>query len=243
MSLSLAEQIKPEHSLITLPCRDSYVNGAGDRVTSALGTLSDDLTVLVGDGTTPATFPTLVSPHGFDYNGTTNYLTIPDSDGLSFGDSTTDSPFSLSAMVYLNDNVGVATIMSKYHSTNNSEWTLYGNGSELEFVMRDVSQTAFRFRVTNANTLLSGRRRFVTATYDGTTINIYVDGVIASMAAQPASGYIAMEPGDNDVCVGRQNNASDFFDGIIDTPQIWPFELTPLQASMLAADARARWNV
>ena len=51
----------------------------------------------------PPDFGTLYSGRALDFDGVSDYVEIADSDDLSFGDGTNDSPFSMSAWINVED--------------------------------------------------------------------------------------------------------------------------------------------
>jgi hypothetical protein len=61
-----------------------------------------------------------------EFDGAADYINIPDTDDLSFGDGTTDSSFSIATWVYIPTTVSApGTIVSKYNSfASNSEYYL-----------------------------------------------------------------------------------------------------------------------
>ena len=74
---------------------------------------------MIGNMVTHHLRPTLAS-----FDGTDDFIDVPDHDDLSFGDTLTDEPFSLSAwVVFANPSVNQA-IMEKYNENVDSEYLL-----------------------------------------------------------------------------------------------------------------------
>ena len=118
---------------------------------------------------------------------------------LSFGDGSTDSPFSLSAWVY-NDSLATDNpIISKYRSWNpfRGEYSFSISNQKLSFQCVGGATTV-RVKRDSNSTLYTGRWYNVAATYNanGTDegIVLYVDGeVIASTGFGQDGSYVAMQ--------------------------------------------------
>jgi hypothetical protein len=173
-----------------------------------------------------------------DYNGTTDYVEIPDDASLDFGDGVSDQPFSISAWINMDD-ATLFAILSKGDATNNAEYDFKTTGvDQLQLNLLDLTTGNTIGARLDAITAYEGSFIFVVATYDGngseSGINLYAyseDGtLIQSTVAQFASGvYVAMEGGINSLKIGRRYATSDYANGQIFDVRIHNTELTSQQ--------------
>lgn len=143
--------------------------------------------------------------------GGSAYAAVTDHAELSFGNSTVDSPFSISAWIYVTHTGSTQVILSKWEAdTPDREWyfAIRGQG-DLELVLYDESEDVEIFKRTD-NILAEGWH-FVVATYTGQSatgstaanlITLYVDNVAVAQTATNNANYDAMEAGDTDVVIG-----------------------------------------
>lgn len=160
------------------------------------------------------------------FDGTNDYVDITDNDALSFGDSTTDSPFSFESWVYFQKTTSVG-IASKYTTTpsNLREWIIYADSSDyLRLQLYDNSTGGNMGRRTEAITNLYGKWAHIAATYDGSSsssgIKIYINGVQQDTADVNSGTYVAMENTSRNMNFGRWSETS-YFKGILDSFRIF----------------------
>lgn len=162
----------------------------------------------------------------FDPDGVNDRVEILDSDSLSFGNGSTDSPVTIGAWVEIKDVGAEKMIISKWNTTSGAEqkewWFAQVASENIDFRICDQSTNGLRGRATS--TPLSLGWHFVVVTYDGsgaiTGINFYVDGQPVSAQTSVNSGtYVAMENLSTNVQIGcRQTGSStygSFFPGDI----------------------------
>lgn len=126
--------------------------------------------------------------------------TVTDHTELSFGDSSTDDPFSIAAWIYVVDGDTIQMILGKYDLTTGSElkeWAFYlDSGEDLNFIIRDESTDGYEIRGTAGNSLLEGWH-FVVATYDATEVHtgikLYVNNIAVGTFGYSDGDYVAME--------------------------------------------------
>jgi hypothetical protein len=85
-----------------------------------------------GGAPTPPGPPALAqvnNVYSMEFDGT-NYIDLGDSDDLSFGNGTTDSPFSISAWINMDDATRFR-IASKFNSSSNNEYIFTTSASDL----------------------------------------------------------------------------------------------------------------
>ena len=170
-------------------------------------------------------------------SGSSDYIDCGDSDTFSFGDGTSDSPFSVSA--WIKTTVGTNKgIISKYGSGNDKEWILYVVGpNKIQLGLWDNNTSVYQLRRGNTD-VNTGEWFHVLATYDGRGgdgtntntanqgIKIYINGVEESAYTDGKAGnYEAMHNTIAPVQIGAYVAIANF-DGQISNTEIWGTELT-----------------
>jgi len=179
-----------------------------------------------------------------DLDGAAEYLRVGDNDGLSFGDGSTQEPFTLSAWINMDDATNFK-ILSKGILNTNGEYNFHVDGSDLlEIVVFDesVDNCQQGRKSTTALTSRQGDWIHVVATSGATTesgtavrdtMKLYVDGVRVDddNSGQNASSYDAMENGSAELYIGRFDN--NYADGKIKDVKIFNYELSAEQVASL----------
>ncbi len=179
----------------------------------------------------------------FSPDGSNDRLQIADSDTLSFGDGTNDSPFSVLAFVNVVDRSVGPVIISKYDTTSGAtkrEWWLYLDSSEQPTLrLYDESAGAYIGRRTSSAVSLGWH--FIAATYDGTRadtgIKLYVDGVLASTATSSSGSYVAMENTDTPVNIACYKNGASSY------TSWWNTYIGPIIVEGSELSAKAIWEI
>lgn len=149
-----------------------------------------------------------------DFDGSTDYVAIPDNDRYSFGDGTNDSPFSVGGWIEVVPGANIQIIMAKDKrgDLNETEWLIDLDADE-KFEMYIVDPEDFPSKKTD-NVLDSGWRH-VMATYDGTGgataadgITLYVDGRVVAQTATNDVAYSAMSNTDTIVRIGTASDVA-----------------------------------
>ena len=161
------------------------------------------------------------------------YISVQDSESLSFGNGTSDSPFSLEAWVKMNDASGFM-ILTKGAYNVNAEYNFYTNGSDkLHFIIYDESVSAtYQGRLYDtALTSFEGQWIHCVATYDGRGgtsakdgINLYLNGSAVDNANLSGGSYVSMENLGADLIIGK--DGSTFAKGSIDEAKVYSKELS-----------------
>lgn len=127
------------------------------------------------------------------------YFEVADHNDFSFGDGSTDSAFSVLALIYPNNISTANYILAKYDTTTGStekEYALYAYSDHLEFYLFDDSSGGSIFQNTLSISGDDGGWHSYIATYDGSGnnsgINVYRDGASINNTAG-GSSYTAME--------------------------------------------------
>ena len=171
----------------------------------------------------------------FVFDGTNDYISVPDHADLSFGDGSDDSPFSIAAWVKVNTIADDSRcIINKGDAGNGYEWRLYLIDSKLAIRLYDASTGIYRGQQAD-NALPDTDWHFVVMTYDGRGTNspqdgivLYVDGKIVDDTVISSGGtYTAMEDTNSIVEIGSTAAGTAwFFRDNIDELMIFARELT-----------------
>ena len=123
-------------------------------------------------------------------------------------------------------------------------WTGGASGKGYVIYMKnDTRKVTVDLRRTGANTLLVsstgaltyGEWSFITATYNGTDVSLYIDGVLNK--TESAGDYRTIDPKDIYTHIGaKDNGAGRFWNGAIDDVTIWDAVLTAEQVELLFDD-------
>ncbi len=148
------------------------------------------------------------------FNGTTDYLSIPDSDKWYFG----DTPFTIDLQVRANSYSSNQTFISQSADSNNY-WSL-GYDTTNGYNFRAVSGGTEVVNVTHANNTGYSANTFhhIEVVRDGSSFKIYRDGI--QLGSQTTSNVMPDINGPLEIC--RQNVASayNYFNGFIDELRI-----------------------
>lgn len=164
-----------------------------------------------------------------DFDGTDDYVEISDNDIFSFGNGSTDTPFSLS--VWVNWNSGVS-IINKW-GAGNAEWRLRLSSGQLQFHLYDESEGTFIGRQYGSS-ISTGIWYHVATTYDGSSsasgIKIYLNGKRVDDTDSSGGGgtYAAMENLAQSVRIGLCGG-DPYINAKIDEVKIYNHARTPGQ--------------
>ena len=215
----------------------SSIDIKGDAPYSTANGLSENMDVLDRVKDTPINLQPITNTHSIKLDGIDDYIDFGDSDDFSFGDGATDSPFSISAWINMDDATRFR-IASKFDSTSNSEYIFTVSGSDLLTVnLYDNSEIAFIGRKYNtALTSYQGQWIHVAFTYNGTSsssgIKLYLNGSKVDDINSNSGSYTAMENTTQPFYIGRQG-ATYIADGKIDEVAIFNVELTGPQVAAI----------
>ncbi len=177
-----------------------------------------------------------------DLDGSAEYIYVGDNNGLSFGDGSDDSPFTISAWIRADAN-NFPIISKGHYNSGVGEYAFYINSSgylALELWDESVASCYVGQRYETAITL--NQWIHVAATYSapagggaGATdgVKLYIDGVLVSSADYEgnAASYDAMENLGSNAWIGRLDNT--YANGEIRDVRIYDYELSADQASSL----------
>ena len=199
---------------------DSYISGS---------TIWKDQTVNQNNGTL-INGPTFDSADGGSivFDGTDDYVDIADNDNLSFGDGATDSPFSISTWVKMDDATKFRAV-GKYGASK-VEYLLATDASDkISFNLYDDSTSGKIGRKFNtALTSYQGQWIHFVATYNGNSnasgLKIYLNGARVDDTNNVSGTYTAMENTTQPLYFGKLTTT--YANGNIASVQIYNRELS-----------------
>ena len=170
-----------------------------------------------------------------DFDGADDYIDCGDSSDFSFGNGTTDKPFSVSSWVNSDSIPATNTfqgIIGKDDGVGQREWALLINDIDTKFrffIKNNLGSS--QQSIDSTSVLVANTWYHVTATYDGRGGNdanegmkIYVDAVSETPTNIQNSTYTAMNDGTSPMTVGKYG-ANEFNGKICDT-RLYSKELT-----------------
>jgi len=169
-----------------------------------------------------------------DFSGSSQYVDLGDSGDFTFGNGSTDSPFSMMMWVCMDD----ATNFFLFNKDDfggagtQREYRWFVNGSDkISMVLIDNSAGFYIGR--NYNTALTsyqGQWIHVAVTYDGSSsssgIKIYVNGSRVDDTNENSGAYVAMENKSTALQIGARVASSTYANGKIDDARLFNSELT-----------------
>ena len=167
--------------------------------------------------------------YSMNFDGTNDYIDLGDSDDLSFGNGTTDSPFSISAWVNMTDATNFITIAKD--ATSNREYVIRTlSADKLHFYLLDSSSNGYIGRISPAVTSNQGTWIHTIYTYNGNSsssgIKIYLNGSQVDNDNYEGGSYTAMENTNAALNIGRQERGINYSNGKMDEVAIFNVELT-----------------
>ncbi len=182
------------------------------------------------------------------FNGNGGYIDCGDPDNLSFGDGTSDSPFSLCAWIKRASLADRVIILSKYYTTTSPcrvEYTLkIKDDGKLYFILCDNSGAGAEDRkgICTTNVFLEDTNwHHIVATYDGSStiagMKLYIDGDEKETSiVYDGVNYVAMRNTSESFKIGCYSDSlghHEFFDGIIDDVRVYDFVLKAAEIGVL----------
>lgn len=156
-----------------------------------------------------------LGPNGYelDYNGTTGYLSMPDSDKHSFGDAASDSPLTFFAHICMDDATRFF-IVTKGQTGGSIEFDFATAGSDVLFArfMDLNTSNSIQAISDNAFTADEGNPISVATTYTGggseTDIELYRNGKPISHTPVLTGSYTAMHNTGFSLNIGRRDSTT-----------------------------------
>ena len=176
--------------------------------------------------------PLSSNAYSIDFDGANDYISISDQSIFSFGDASTDLPFSCSAWIKMDDQAKFRIMAKSGAGTGNIEW-FFGTGAS-DLLSLYLYDNEGGQQIARHSTDLLGEDSWihVAATYSGggnnTDINMYVNGVNDNDSVSSAGSYTAMHSGGGALTIGSfaRTGTTDYANGTIDEVSLWDRELT-----------------
>ena len=166
---------------------------------------------------------TFFTGSSINFDGTDNFAVIEDHADFTFGDGSSDSAFSVSAWINMDDATDFPIICKDV--TSHREWSFSVNPSdELQIFTYDNSASAYIGRKTDVLTSHEGSWIHVAATYDGGGANsdfkLYINGTASDDDDVSSGSYTAMEDKTSYLLIGK-DQGGDYANGKITDVAIW----------------------
>lgn len=208
--------------------RQLWVPLGADTTTST--SVDDNARTITWNATIAAQYRTVGSGYFVTFDGSTDNGTSPDAASMTFGNGTTDEPFSIYAWVRMTANTAVKTIIARHDLTTgatNLEWSFHFDASELLVgqVFDDSVGTDVRVGRSFGTALPTGTDMLVVMTYSGSGTNAGIrlfafDGTNSGQVDDTDAGngaYVAMEDQAALTYIGAREGtggtATEFFNG------------------------------
>ena len=175
----------------------------------------------VGGGT-----PAFTNTKSIDLDGVDDFVVCGDSDNLSFGNGSTDSPFSISAWIKPINNARFR-IAFKYGTALKEYYFQTAGGGALQV---SINSSASIYIGRNGQTSISENVwTHVVCTYDGSgnknNVNVYLNGILDNGTTISSGTYTAMSNTSQPFEIGRFNGGG-YASGNIDETAIFSSELS-----------------
>ena len=185
-----------------------------------------------------STIPTFQNTYSLDFDGVDDYIDCGDSDTFSFGNGITDSPFSISAWIKMDD-ASQFRIASKYTNTDREYVFATDSSDRLSFVLYDLSSGGrIQRKYNTALTSFQGQWINVVGTYDGNSLSsgilLYLNGIRVDDIDGNLGSYTAMENTTQPFEIGR-SNLTLFANGKIDELSVFDKVLTPTEITSISS--------
>jgi len=163
-----------------------------------------------------------VAANALSFDGTNDFVNLG---------STTNFPntsaFTIEAWVNRDAAAG-GMVVSKYNGSIVGQFQLYVNSNGTVSFIREVNP----WSIVSTITIPEGKWSHIAATYNGTTMNLYING---QLAGSLVSGSVGTTAASTNVLIGASyysNSPNNFFKGKIDEVRIW--SLARSQSEVLA---------
>jgi len=171
-----------------------------------------------------------------DFDGVDDYIEIADADNLSFGNGTSDSPFSL-ALWLKSDTAGNVRMIVKADGTPQEYAFTAGSAGTPNLNLCDGT-ISNRIQIASQTALTQGIWQHWAVTYDGSgshaNSKIYLNGNAVSTTTSSSGSYVAMENTSAPVFIGKHEVTSESFtNGKMDDVAIFSKALSASEVSAI----------
>ena len=174
----------------------------------------------------------------FSFDGINDYVSALDTDILTFANSSSDLPYSLSLWVKPTAVTATQVIVTKGYTSGNYEYTCALATSYLQCVNYTSTASAYVGRKT-AGSSITTNWQHIGVVYDGTSMNsgfkLYINGFQSDNADLASGSYTKMTNGNAIFMIGSRELAgtSNPFGGLIDDVRIYNRALTAPEITAL----------
>ena len=173
-----------------------------------------------------------------------DYVSILDSPTLSFGDGSSDRPFSIVAWICMDDATDFGIVCKAVSTTSNTAEWFFGtwNDDVLKFyIYDDTASNQIQQSSNSTLTSYEGQWIQIAATYDGSGsqngMKVYLNGKIFASTANSSGAYTAMHNTSTLVTIGAffkdSGDYKEFANGKIDIPEIYSCVLSASEIALL----------
>jgi len=157
---------------------------------------------------------------------TVDYITFGDSNIFSFGDGSSDTPFSIT--FWIKPNAIAGGLIAKSVTATNGEYYIIFSNNIMYFRLVDESTGGYRGKQSASGAFSTGIFTHVSITYNGnqssTGIKIYKNAKELTCTDTNSGTYVAMENTTKELNIGRRGNL--LYSGIIDEFLLFKKELS-----------------
>ena len=169
--------------------------------------------------------------YSLNFDGVDDYLQIGDQNIFSFGNGTTDSPFSFSYWIKPQSVAAGTGVFGKYSSGSIREYSIMFSYNNLRIRLQDVVNGG-HITLGSAQPLTVNVWHHIVMTYDGSGnddgLTIYVNGSIPGQSTASSGTYVAMSNTAADFTIGAFQQ-TNFYEGNMDEFSVFNIELTAAQ--------------
>jgi hypothetical protein len=161
------------------------------------------------------------STHSYSFDGTNNYISIPDSADFDFG----TGDWSTSFWIKTSQINSYPTIISRKHTGTANEWAIFLEAGKI-FYYSKIGATTTSDTISNS-VVNNNVWNFVTITQESSVVKCYINGVLDKTSSVSFTNNIVSS---QEIWIGW-DNANAKFNGYIDEPSIFnkALSLTEIQ--------------
>jgi hypothetical protein len=174
----------------------------------------------------------LGGPYYLQFDGVDDHVLVADAPALSFGNGTTDRPFTMELWMRP-EAITKHQLIGKWGDSSNQEYRLQIAQGTIRLDLRDESTGGMASAFTIGGASLLGGWHHLAVTYDGRGgataadgIAVYLDGVAVALARINDPAYVAMENLASPVEIGREGPSWNQFAGGLDEIRLWSMART-----------------
>jgi len=188
---------------------------------------------MLGGSNAPGGASAFTNLYSLSFDGVDDYVNLGDSNDFTFGDGLTDSPFSVSMWVKLDDGIAQGFI-AKSSSSQKEYHIITSNSGLLRFRLYDNSTGGYIQSQMDAAVSTLSWAHYV-FTYSGvgdkTGINIYENSSLVAQTKTNSGTYTSMENTTSDLRVSSSEQNSFYLEGNTDEVALFNIELSSSQVT------------